>query len=92
MAGENSTTEPSVLSCLKTRLTWIHVNPFLFSREDLVAALNDAIDRREEGLMVKHPGATYRPDKRKGRKESFYNFCVNILPIYMCPSLRKRLG
>eukprot|EP00731_Ephydatia_muelleri_P008231 Em0004g569a len=36
------------------------------TKEDLVAALNDAIDRREEGLMVKHPGATYRPDKRKG--------------------------
>jgi DNA ligase-4 len=38
----------------------------LTSKEDLIGALNDAIDRREEGLMVKHPNSLYRPDKRKG--------------------------
>ena len=32
----------------------------------MVAALNEAIDRREEGLMVKNPSSTYCPDKRKG--------------------------
>ena len=36
------------------------------SREEVVAALNEAIDRREEGLLVKHPGSIYSPDKRKG--------------------------
>ena len=35
-------------------------------REELIAALNEAIDRREEGLMIKQPSSTYRPDKRKG--------------------------
>ncbi|XP_077997197.1 DNA ligase 4-like [Glandiceps talaboti] len=36
------------------------------SREAVIQALNDAIDRREEGIVVKQPTATYRPDKRKG--------------------------
>ena len=35
-------------------------------REDVVSALNEAIDRREEGLVVKLPSGTYKPDKRKG--------------------------
>ena len=35
-------------------------------REDVVSALNEAIDRREEGLVVKSPSSTYKPDKRKG--------------------------
>ena len=39
----------------------------LFSvREEVVAALNEAIDRREEGLIIKAPASTYQPDKRKG--------------------------
>ena len=29
-------------------------------------ALNEAIDRREEGLVLKMPSGTYKPDKRKG--------------------------
>ena len=33
----------------------------------MVAALNEAIDRREEGLIVKQPASTYCPDKRKGQ-------------------------
>jgi len=37
-------------------------------REEVVAALNEAIDSREEGLLIKHPQSTYQPDKRKGRK------------------------
>ena len=36
-------------------------------REEVVSALNDAIDRREEGLIVKQPSSLYRPDKRKGK-------------------------
>lgn len=35
-------------------------------RDELVAALNDAIDNREEGLLVKIPSSIYQPDKRKG--------------------------
>ena len=38
-----------------------------FIREEVVAALNDAIDRREEGLIIKLPSSLYRPDKRKGK-------------------------
>ncbi len=37
-----------------------------FNREDVVAALNNAIDNREEGIIVKLPSSTYKPDKRKG--------------------------
>jgi DNA ligase-4 len=36
------------------------------SKEDVVRALNEAIDRREEGLVLKMPSGTYKPDKRKG--------------------------
>ena len=32
----------------------------------MVSALNEAIDRREEGLVLKMPSGTYKPDKRKG--------------------------
>ncbi|CAN9497485.1 unnamed protein product [Ophioblennius macclurei] len=32
--------------------------------QDVVAALNDAIDGREEGIMVKDPASLYKPDKR----------------------------
>ena len=35
-------------------------------REDVVSALNEAIDRREEGLVIKSPSSMYKPDKRKG--------------------------
>ena len=35
-------------------------------REEVVASLNEAIDSREEGLIIKHPHSTYQPDKRKG--------------------------
>ncbi|XP_076808951.1 DNA ligase 4-like isoform X1 [Clavelina lepadiformis] len=34
--------------------------------QDVVRYLNDAIDRREEGIIVKHPEAKYAPNKRKG--------------------------
>lgn len=30
------------------------------------AYLNEAIDRSEEGIIVKHPNSTYAPNKRKG--------------------------
>ncbi|XP_064401547.1 DNA ligase 4-like isoform X2 [Halichondria panicea] len=36
------------------------------TKEDVVAALNNAIDNREEGIIVKLPSSTYKPDKRKG--------------------------
>ncbi|CAI8009872.1 DNA ligase 4 [Geodia barretti] len=36
------------------------------TKEEVVTALNEAIDQREEGLLVKNPASTYCPDKRKG--------------------------
>ena len=41
-----------------------------------MAALNIAIDNREEGLVLKKPTATYQPDKRKG---------IVILNCMHCP-------
>ncbi|XP_077585084.1 DNA ligase 4 [Stigmatopora nigra] len=34
------------------------------TRQDVVNSLNDAIDDREEGIMVKDPLSVYKPDKR----------------------------
>ncbi|KFQ18702.1 PREDICTED: DNA ligase 4 [Merops nubicus] len=34
------------------------------TRKDVIDALNEAIDNREEGIMVKDPTSTYKPDKR----------------------------
>ena len=34
--------------------------------QDVVRALNTAVDRREEGLVLKDPGAVYRPGGRAG--------------------------
>ncbi|XP_022104577.1 DNA ligase 4-like [Acanthaster planci] len=36
------------------------------SKQEVVTALNDAIDNREEGIMIKNPNTTYLPDRRKG--------------------------
>uniref|UniRef100_H2ZIX8 DNA ligase 4 n=1 Tax=Ciona savignyi TaxID=51511 RepID=H2ZIX8_CIOSA len=36
------------------------------SNKEVVASLNEAIDRREEGIIVKNPSAKYCPNKRKG--------------------------
>ncbi|XP_025109281.1 DNA ligase 4-like isoform X2 [Pomacea canaliculata] len=36
------------------------------TNQDCVDALNDAIDNREEGIMVKDAESTYRPNTRKG--------------------------
>ena len=35
-------------------------------REDVVKALNAAIDKREEGLVVKSPSSVYKPNSRSG--------------------------
>lgn len=34
--------------------------------QDCADALNEAIDGREEGIMVKNPESVYRPNTRKG--------------------------
>lgn len=34
------------------------------TKKDVADALNDAIDKREEGIMVKDPLSVYKPDKR----------------------------
>ncbi|KAK8730552.1 hypothetical protein OTU49_008063, partial [Cherax quadricarinatus] len=36
------------------------------SKEDVVKLLNEAIDNREEGLVLKDPDSVYRPASRKG--------------------------
>ncbi|PFX16725.1 DNA ligase 4 [Stylophora pistillata] len=36
------------------------------SNEDVVKALNSAIDKREEGLVVKSPSSVYKPNSRSG--------------------------
>ena len=37
-------------------------------REDIINAINNAIDKREEGIVVKDPLSLYKPSKRKGKK------------------------
>lgn len=49
-------------------------------REEVVAALNEAIDRREEGLMIKQPASTYRPDKRKGTTSAAVRDLFSVAP------------
>ncbi|KAL6061109.1 hypothetical protein STEG23_032481 [Scotinomys teguina] len=34
------------------------------TKNEVVDALNEAIDNREEGIMIKHPLSIYKPDKR----------------------------
>lgn len=34
------------------------------TKNEVVDALNEAIDKREEGIMIKHPLSIYKPDKR----------------------------
>ena len=53
-------------------------------REEVVTALNEAIDQREEGLLVKNPASTYCPDKRKGG-DSYSNtsgICLQTVGVY----------
>ena len=45
----------------------------------MIAALNDAIDKREEGIVVKHPGSLYKPSKRKGKAKSSDPTFQNLL-------------
>ena len=40
---------------------------FFIRRDDVVKALNDAIDRREEGLVIKSPSSIYKPNLRNGK-------------------------
>lgn len=44
----------------------MHLVPKVDARtvQEVVDALNDAIDGREEGIMVKDPASVYKPDKR----------------------------
>ena len=38
----------------------------IFFSQDCINALNDAIDGKEEGIMVKMPESAYKPNTRKG--------------------------
>ena len=37
-----------------------------YCSQDCVDALNDAIEQREEGIMIKDPMSAYKPNTRKG--------------------------
>lgn len=56
---------PKVFTTIDGRMTLVERRE-ASTKGEVVEALNDAIDRREEGIVVKHPESTYRPDKRKG--------------------------
>jgi len=43
-----------------------YIDTFFIPRDDVVKALNDAIDRREEGLVIKSPSSIYKPNLRNG--------------------------
>jgi ATP-dependent DNA ligase len=47
------------------RTSFAQFSSYCFS-QDCADALNDAIDGREEGIMVKDPETPYRPNTRKG--------------------------
>jgi len=38
----------------------------VWTKPEVVNLLNDAIDRREEGLVLKNPESIYKPNARKG--------------------------
>ena len=39
---------------------------FAFHREECADALNEAIENRDEGIMVKNPDSIYKPNTRRG--------------------------
>ncbi|XP_042224034.1 DNA ligase 4-like isoform X2 [Homarus americanus] len=39
---------------------------YVKSKEDVIRVLNEAIDKREEGVVLKDPDSVYRPASRKG--------------------------
>nr|XP_039270853.1 DNA ligase 4-like [Styela clava] len=72
--GENLTSKPvaermkkleSIFKPLEGRMQLAERKQVSTNQETL-AYLNEAIDRREEGIIVKHPQAPYTPNKRKG--------------------------
>eukprot|EP00111_Clytia_hemisphaerica_P007155 TCONS_00020786-protein len=36
------------------------------SKEDVINSINKAVDKREEGIVIKDPSSIYKPSKRKG--------------------------
>lgn len=38
----------------------------VYTKPEVINLLNDAIDRREEGLVLKDPESIYKPNARKG--------------------------
>lgn len=53
----------TVFTPTKGRIQLVHKKE-VSSIQEVVNALNEAIDDREEGIMVKDPSSIYRPDKR----------------------------
>jgi ATP-dependent DNA ligase len=40
---------------------------FFSFRQDVIKALNEAVDKYEEGLVIKSPLSIYQPNVRNGR-------------------------
>ena len=36
------------------------------NRAEVMDALNEAVDQREEGIVIKNPDSIYKPNERKG--------------------------
>ncbi|XP_066932674.1 uncharacterized protein [Clytia hemisphaerica] len=39
-------------------------------KEDVINSINKAVDKREEGIVIKDPSSIYKPSKRKAKKSS----------------------
>ena len=46
-------------------LSYYKLDNFFLIRDDVVKVLNEAIDNREEGVVLKDPDSVYRPASRK---------------------------
>ncbi|KAK8384182.1 hypothetical protein O3P69_009133 [Scylla paramamosain] len=62
--GERLEVLRSVVTPLEGRVL-ISATTKVRSREEVVAALNEAIDRREEGVVLKDPDSVYQPASRR---------------------------
>ncbi|XP_046387082.1 DNA ligase 4 [Ischnura elegans] len=56
----------SIFRCQEGVIAYSPVTREVTKREDIVDALNKAIDAREEGIILKEPTSLYRPRERKG--------------------------
>lgn len=53
----------SLFTPIPGRIEIVH-KALAHTKNEVIDALNEAIDKREEGIMIKHPLSIYKPDKR----------------------------